>query len=108
MRASRLRPLPLRERAAQPAPDIRRGEGCVSSYPSPLRACGWTEQPSSARGEGIVRGIARAETCSHLRLRQQHVDDDPDELDIAQGERIADGGDDRAADRPEPLPAAHG
>src|SRR5262245_6532869 len=61
--------------------------------------------PTMARSTLVVTTRA-PEREEALRLWQQHVDDHPDELDIAQRQAIADHGEYYAANAPGPLPAA--
>src|SRR5882757_1085466 len=79
-----------------------------------------TRQPSSAARLPAVRPAMPAPTTARSYvviltldpyvgvswLRQQHVDDHPDQFDIAHGQAVADHCGGRAGNRPKPLPAA--
>ena len=47
-------PSPLAGEGAMVCPRFRMGEGFFAAYPSPIIACGSTEVPSPARGEGTT------------------------------------------------------
>src|SRR5215471_21805976 len=61
--------------------------------------------PMTTRSTAVVTTSAPVREKASW-LWQQHINDHPDELDIAQRQAIADNGNCRAGSGPEPLPAA--